>query len=1277
MSPPWPVPVVALNPVSCGTVLWSRDGTVYATLLVKATFGLTPRGTARLLAPAELVTRDQHEGKTAGASVSHAAEIAPLLPRAGVMLTGHAYVAEPRPAAAVRLAVFRDRALVDKTLHVFGDRRPEDPGKPAPFQRLPLRYERAYGGPRVAENPVGTGAEPGSMLPNVIDPKDPRKPAGFGPISSLWAPRRDLLAGRVAAPHLAFLGAEGPPDLSQGFPFGYFQAAPADQQLDTIVGDEWLVLDGLHPSLPRLETRLPGARAVARVRFEGGEGPRALTPVDLEADTLVINADQQTCFIVWRGILPIGPSQEAARALRAYVAIEGTGMPPFAWPEEITAAAPPKAPPLNPVSNEEEGTAVVALDKLDLRAVMPFLQTAESPGEIADETSTTLTMLIDARAPAGESGVLPFIVPLPVTPNIPSHPHHHDLSALPFVAPPLTTPPPTAPIPDTPAHHDAPALPFVAPPRPAIHETFTPSAVSAGAPIDAQRDAGPGASRFFHAIERPDHAGGQDPSAPKPYEPPPRKSDGIPIVASGPLAVATIAWQVRPPSDSITVVVKGTFTIVPDSRAIPRDEPEPPMGDLYVDDDPNKALVHASDFAILKPKADVLAAGKAWAPGGSSPAMRVSLRFGKGKNRFDRSLEVLGDRRWQKTVIALGPTDPEPFTSMPITYDRAFGGPGFDKNPLGVGYKAAAGEDGAARLPNIEQKGQLIRSPSDTPDPAGFGPIPVTNKERWGKLGTYDARWFKLRWPYFPEDFDYAFFQSAPAGQRLDHLDGDEPFEIVGMHPDHPSIQGELPALRAHAYAQMTPEAGGAFKAIALTLDTASFDMESLTLHLVWRGLLEVSDEDAPEIRAIFAMASPMSEPAPSIEDARARYLAAITPEPAPPLSPEPEVVANDTEPEDERDAESEAADAKIREELRAAGVPDDVLHTPPPPPDVGAIAESLRAGGASEEDIAEVIAAVTAKDEPEPKADPIDLRAQVIAMLKNDVAFDELDLTGADLRDLDLSGRSFVRASLRGANLGGARLTGASLAGASLAGADMTDATLAECDLTAADLTGATLERAHFEGATLTLADMTDAKGTGARFDGAKGERAVLAGGMWDDAVFDGAQLIGADLSRASIRRTSFEGASIPEVRLYDAKGGETIFKGATMTGARVEQASLLKSSFEGVSAEGAVFEKAILDTSTFHRAKLAGASFFRASCMRVIFAGADLTEGRLRRANLAGASFVEANLMKATLERADLHLADLRGANLHAAGLWKATLDHTKMDRAILTQSTLARRS
>ncbi len=773
---------------------------------------------------------------------------------------------------------------------------------------------------------------------------------------------------------------------------------------------------------------------------------------------------------------------------------------------------------------------------------------------------------------------------------------------------------------------------------------------------------------------------------PAPPLAPPKRGDkpAVPIVNLTPLVAVTMPWQIRPPKDSLTIIVKGTFDLVPDGPARLREEGEFPMGDVHVDDDADKSLVYGSDFGVFKPRADVTLVGTAHAPpsgGGTTDAMQVAFHFGARDKGFVRRAAVLGDRRWQKALMAIAPTDPDSFATMPLTWERAFGGPAFDANPTGAGHKAHASEDGLAHLPNLEDPNHLIRSPGDAHAPVCFAPVAMLWKERWSKMGTYDRRWFKQRWPYFPDDFDWAFYQIAPKAQQLAYLTGDEPFSVVGMRPDVPRLDGRLPGLRARCFLHATEEAGGDFREINLVLDTAAFDIDAMKLNLVWRAFVEVSDEEAPEIEALFITQEDLRATPMTLSEARAQYLRAITP--APPEETEPEAAAT---PAKEASAPSgadeiAAARADIEKQLAAAGIPKAAVDDTPkeaPAADPAAVAKSMREAGVPPEEVAELLAAMGPPPPDEEDADdaedPRDLRERVLAMLAAGEAFDGLDLSSGNLADLDFSGRSLAGTLLGKADLSRCSFAGAKLAGASLARATLVEASFEGADLTLADLAGAKAQQASFKGATLTETDFARAELGKAIFDACDGEstqfgRADLAG-----AHFLGAHLRDADFTKATLDGALLDGAKLPEVRLYDVLAHGASFRGAKMKGARVEGAKMTRAVFADIEAEGSVWERAELGEASFHGAKMAGASFARARCERAIFSTADLREARFRRAKLCYASFLRCNLMSATFERADLSHADLRGSNLHASETWKAKLDDARLDQAIVTGSKLA---
>ncbi|MBI4956166.1 MAG: DUF2169 domain-containing protein [Myxococcales bacterium] len=367
----WPVDIEPLGPVAVGTVLWRWAGRVNVTIVVKACFALEPGGVMRVCAPEPLRVADEHFGGQPTRSICGAREIAPQLAACDVTLVGHAYApAGGATRMAVRLAMSRDgHTVLDKTLHVYGDRGLD--GEPARFEVMPLEHERALGGIGFADNPLGVGA-PGSpeRQPNLVAVDAPgTKVAVLAPVPAMFPARRKLLRG-LARRKVESLLAELPDD----FDWSYFQAAPEDQRLQVLRGDEWLGLDGLHPTVPRLQTRLPGLRGWARVL--GHERVGAPDTVPLRADMLHIEPDRNCCTLVCRGGFPL-VDEGAARRIRVLGTLAPLGAA-VTWPAERMPPAqvvvvPRRAAAPAPAGHVGMATAATLPDRgAHLGTVAPF-----------------------------------------------------------------------------------------------------------------------------------------------------------------------------------------------------------------------------------------------------------------------------------------------------------------------------------------------------------------------------------------------------------------------------------------------------------------------------------------------------------------------------------------------------------------------------------------------------------------------------------------------------------------------------------------------------------------------------------------------------------------------------------------------------------------------------------------------------------------------------------------------------------------------------------------
>jgi hypothetical protein len=306
-----PISVATVGALAAGSVAFRIRSKVYVTVIAKAAFDLrgdadmTPANPDRLL--------EAEYRRSPNGSVRAPSELAPYLPAADVLFTGHAHVPGRAKATQldVRLAVWREHTLIDKTLRV----RTQET-----FTQFPLVYERAYGGPGFAPNPLGTGWGGNGTPPVITQPgAPPDTPAGFGPISADWAARKGLLKSSDTA----FLR-RPIVELPDDFEWTYFLASPADQRAPYLAGNEWILLENMIADDARLSSRLPDVRALARITWSRGGEPDA--PAPLSADTLRIDGEARRAHVVFRGVFPL-PEGARLDQGRAAVALSIHGEP--------------------------------------------------------------------------------------------------------------------------------------------------------------------------------------------------------------------------------------------------------------------------------------------------------------------------------------------------------------------------------------------------------------------------------------------------------------------------------------------------------------------------------------------------------------------------------------------------------------------------------------------------------------------------------------------------------------------------------------------------------------------------------------------------------------------------------------------------------------------------------------------------------------------------------------------------------------------------------------
>jgi hypothetical protein len=251
------------------------------------------------------------------------------------------------------------------------------------------------------------------------------------------------------------------------------------------------------------------------------------------------------------------------------------------------------------------------------------------------------------------------------------------------------------------------------------------------------------------------------------------------------------------------IAIKATFDIKENGTlAIAKEQVPVCLMPEFLGDPAKSSLKYDSDVYHRKTTTDVLVLGQAHAPKGKpTTAVDVNLKV----TNINKTLRVTGNRTW-KTMGLAKMSEPETFITMPISYERAYGGkddsdPDENKhswdvrNPVGVSFAKSAAFLNDKPAPNVEYPNAMVNMLARSGTPAGFGPLACHWQPRVKWAGTYDQKWQKERQPLYPEDFDDRFFQCAPADQQTtEMLNGGEKVELTNLTPSG-YLQFTLPRL--------------------------------------------------------------------------------------------------------------------------------------------------------------------------------------------------------------------------------------------------------------------------------------------------------------------------------------------------------------------------------------------------------------------------------------------------------------------------------------------------
>jgi len=336
----------------------------------------------------------------------------------------------------------------------------------------------------------------------------------------------------------------------------------------------------------------------------------------------------------------------------------------------------------------------------------------------------------------------------------------------------------------------------------------------------------------------------------------------------------------------LSVLLKRTYDIVADGVCV-RAAADTPLvpGDVPWDDPMNSSVRYESDFVPFKLATDVVLNGTAFAPEGiPTESCMVALQV----EEVRKQVLVIGNRtaRFVKDGLPLF-TDPVPFITMELKYERAYGGIDvysekktaypYPRNQRGCGFVVKNTERCVDNLvlPNLEDPDDRLTPArlcledyqrwEQQPFPAGLGWFPkiwYPRAQLAGIMPADRATEQELRKAYAQfvpadqrdaylnnglPDMDFRFFNGASQGLALPYLQGEERIVTENLSPEGMAsfqLPGEKPRLGL--------DIGSGVQEPQVVMHTVMIRMDERQVDLVWRGAVPYPGPDwLPQMRTM------------------------------------------------------------------------------------------------------------------------------------------------------------------------------------------------------------------------------------------------------------------------------------------------------------------------------------------------------------------------------------------------------------------------------------------
>jgi hypothetical protein len=324
---------------------------------------------------------------------------------------------------------------------------------------------------------------------------------------------------------------------------------------------------------------------------------------------------------------------------------------------------------------------------------------------------------------------------------------------------------------------------------------------------------------------------------------------------------------------------------------------------------PTRVTASAPEFEPLNP---LMGLTEAQLHAQQDHALATQRKAAEPRILLDKQLQICGPRFFNRGATGWSITQPEPAASCALLWEHAFGGncqvrnpdpqtvaekpfllnEACYTNPIGCGWYDKRWPDAlkkadlrwpkqlpAPRIaydlgpihdvlvtlqPEItapqgyEHRQMAEASRAYTVKPGGFGWVARTSVPRINYTGTHDASWQENRWPGLPEDFDFAYWNGAPADQQIEFPTPDFTLELLNFSkPNYPDA-GIPSDAGTYLAAQMPGHRGlvlirtkdGLMLPMPMTVDTIVFDTELMQVNIIWRvGILKSVDARVLEAR--------------------------------------------------------------------------------------------------------------------------------------------------------------------------------------------------------------------------------------------------------------------------------------------------------------------------------------------------------------------------------------------------------------------------------------------